>query len=174
MSWLSHECTCKWSNNHYYIRFASTHNSGTLVSIILNRRLFDLPYQPRIYLRRAWSQLSAGQVFGKIVSKEMWIKSLNWLSVLFTVLFNPVFLIGSDILLLTLELKGLHNYERLVFISHIFARIFQQKATASLIFQKFRLYWILSGISMRIQLNLLNIQDTKRMELGVSCLRAIL
>ena len=27
---------------------------------------------------------------------------------------------------------------------------------------------------MRIQLNLLNIQDTKRMELGVSCFRAIL
>lgn len=30
----------------------------------------------------------------------------------YTVLFNPVFTIDSDILLLTLELKGLiHNYE---------------------------------------------------------------
>ena len=47
-------------------------------------------------------------------------------------------------------------------------------ATASLIFQKVRLYLILSGISMRIQLSLLNIQDAKRMELGVSCFRAIL
>ena len=31
MSRLSRECTYKWCNNHYYIRFASTRNSGTLV-----------------------------------------------------------------------------------------------------------------------------------------------
>ena len=65
-------------------------------------------------------------------------------------------------------------YESLVFINHIFSCISQQMATASLIFWELRLYWILSGISKRIQLNLLNIQDTKRMELGVSCFRAIL
>ena len=87
-------------------------------------------------------------------------------------LFNPVLMIGSDILLLTLELKGLHNYESLVFVSHIFTRISQRKATVNI--PEVRLYWILSGISMRIQSNLLNIQDTKRMELGVSCFRAIL
>ena len=46
-----------------------------------------------------------------IVSKQMWIKSLNKIWVLFTALFNPVFMIGSYILLLTLELKGLTHYE---------------------------------------------------------------
>ena len=30
-----------------------------------------------IILHRTWFQLSAGQVFGKIVSKQMWIESLN-------------------------------------------------------------------------------------------------
>ena len=38
----------------------------------------------------------------------------------YTVLFNPVFTIDSDILLLTLELKGLiHNYESGFHQSHL-------------------------------------------------------
>ena len=40
------KCTCKWCNNHYYIWFASTHNSG------MQGRLFDSPCQPGIYLPR--------------------------------------------------------------------------------------------------------------------------
>ena len=38
----------------------------------------------------------------------------------YTVLFNPVFTIDSNILLLTLELKGLiHNYESAFHQSHL-------------------------------------------------------